>query len=65
MPYKDLQDLLQRSAAARTYFQSLPTQMQLSLREQNDRIHSAEALFQAAESLIHRHGAMAFFSGEI
>ena len=44
MLYNDLRELLNSSMSTRTYFMSLPVELQISLHKQNEFIHSAEQL---------------------
>lgn len=52
MPYDNLQELLRGSSSARSYFLSLPVQMQVSLHEHGGFIHTASELRRRSE-LIH------------
>ncbi len=45
----NLRELLQRSSSTRTYFVSLPVEMQIRLHEQGEHIRSAEQLHRTAE----------------
>lgn len=48
MLYKNLHDLISRSASTRDYFLSLPVSVQLALHEHNDYIHTAAQLHNKA-----------------
>lgn len=51
MQYKNLQELLSRSASSRQYFLSLPVPVQRSLHERGPFIHSADDLHVHAHAV--------------
>ncbi len=44
MKYENLHELIRHSSSTRKYFLSLPVEMQLTMHEQNEYIHTAEEL---------------------
>ncbi|MBQ8648785.1 MAG: hypothetical protein IJ470_01790 [Clostridia bacterium] len=48
MRYSNLHDLINSSSSTRKYFLSLPVNMQISLHEHNDYIHTAAELHRMA-----------------
>lgn len=54
MRYDNLHDLVTSSGSSRSYFLSLPVEMQLQLHEHNDYIHSAADLHSRV-NLIQKH----------
>ncbi len=52
MPYKNLSSLLLSSKSSRNYFFSLPDQIQLILREQNEFIHTLFELRRNAQHIL-------------
>lgn len=59
MQYANLHDLIFRSSSSRRYFLSLPVEMQMSLHEHNDCIHTAAQLHERAGALERYHHALA------
>jgi len=51
MKASSLKELIEQSSSTRQYFLSLPVEMQLSLHERNDYIHTAYELRVHAEYL--------------
>ncbi len=52
MPYKNLSHLLLSSSSSRNYFFSLPSDIQLILRDQNEFIHTLFELRRNAEYIL-------------
>lgn len=52
MPYKNLSHLLLSSSSSRNYFFSLPGEVQLILRDQNEFIHTLFELRRNAEHIL-------------
>lgn len=59
MRYADLHDLIFHSSSSRRYFLSLPVEMQMSLHQYNDCIHTATGLHECARILERYHHALA------
>lgn len=55
MYYENLQALIQKSSSTRQYFLSLPVDLQLSLHEQNNCIHTARELREYAAVIENYH----------
>lgn len=51
MKYNNLNDLINSSSSTRKYFLSLPVDMQMSLHEHNDYIHTAQELHRKVEMI--------------
>lgn len=51
MKYQNLHDLIDNSSSSRTFFVSLPVDIQLRLHEYGDYIFSAEGLHRAARDV--------------
>lgn len=52
MKYENLKQLIQQSASSRSFFLSLPVNMQMKLHEHNDYIHTAEELHRHADAIL-------------
>ncbi len=50
MRYENLHTLLEQSSGTRSYFLTLPVELQLALHEQNDLIHTAQELHLHADA---------------
>lgn len=51
MKYRNLHELLQNSQSSRTFFLSLPVEMQYRLHEHNAYVHSAAELRTQADAI--------------
>lgn len=51
MKYRNLHDLLQHSSSSRSFFVSLPVELQCKLHEHNDYVHTAAELRARAEAV--------------
>lgn len=60
MRYTDLHALLDNSSSTRTYFLSLPVDLQLRLHQHMDQIHSAAELHHLAQLLERQPKSLTF-----